>query len=1080
MRKLLFLCLLMFGASSLLFAQSRQISGRVTDDTGAPLQGVSVQVKGTTNTTQTNKNGDFTIQVTGANAELTISYTGFTAQTVEATANMIVKLERSVSSLDDVVVVGYQTMKRKDLTASVSSVSARQLKDVPINSAAQALAGRLAGVQVTGTEGSPNAEVLIRVRGGGSITQDNSPLYIIDGVQVENGLSALSPQDIVSIDVLKDASATAIYGSRGANGVVIITTKGGKNTKPTISYNGFIGVGKIANKLKVLNPYDFVVYQYERSRGNATDSTNFVRQYGTTWDTLSNYKNVPFVDWQDEMFGRNAIMQTHNVALSGGNASTQYNLSLTSNKEDGLMLGSGFDRKLVSFKFDHKFDNKLRVGFNTRYNNTITTGAGTSTTGSAGTNRLRQSVRYRPMLLQGQNIYDFDPDYFNETNANGMNMVNPVLLNDAEYRKNFNNILNLSGYVEYKLTPYLSFKSTGGIDFNNGKQQFFDDTLTSNSRQNGSVQPMAGITNTQRTTINNSNVFTFDATKTKIGFFKRHNLNMLAGHELYQSNYKTQVQLMRYFPVGISPKTALANFNLGTAYTDPSRPATSEVEERMVSFFGRVNYSFDSRYLVTASLRADGSSKFGTGNKWGYFPSGSVAWRLSNEKFFESLKSTVNDLKLRVSYGEAGNNRIPNFGYLTQYAASTQYWLNEQLVTAYAPAALAYPNLVWETTVSRNLGLDLSILNNRIQFTADVYRNTTKDLLINVPVPTSSGYTTQIQNVGSTENRGVEFQVNAAVLEKKNFSWNANFNISFNKNKVLSLGDRQSFFLTNSGWGFSNTPADYIVRVGDPVGAMWGFVTDGYYTIDQFDYNPATQTYTLKPGVASNGSITATPQPGLVRFRDIAGPIDPATGKPGPPDGKIDDNDKQIIGVAQPKFFGGLNQQFTWKNFDLNIFLNFSVGGEIYNANKLEFTSGYTANANMLDMVNNRWTRINSQGQVVTDPVALAALNANATMWSPSTSSTSFVLHSWAIEDGSFLRINNVSLGYTFASSLLRKMKMQRARVYVTGTNLAVFTKYTGYDPEVSTRRGNPVTPGVDYSGYPRSRTFIFGLNLTF
>jgi len=282
MRKLLFLCLLMFGASSLLFAQSRQISGRVTDDTGAPLQGVSVQVKGTTNTTQTNKNGDFTIQVTGANAELTISYTGFTAQTVEATANMIVKLERSVSSLDDVVVVGYQTMKRKDLTASVSSVSARQLKDVPITSAAQALAGRLAGVQVTGTEGSPNAEVLIRVRGGGSITQDNSPLYIIDGVQVENGLSALSPQDIESIDVLKDASATAIYGSRGANGVVIITTKGGKNTKPTISYNGFIGVGKIANKLKVLNPYDFVVYQYERSRGNATDSTNFVRQYGTT------------------------------------------------------------------------------------------------------------------------------------------------------------------------------------------------------------------------------------------------------------------------------------------------------------------------------------------------------------------------------------------------------------------------------------------------------------------------------------------------------------------------------------------------------------------------------------------------------------------------------------------------------------------------------------------------------------------------------------------------------------------------------------------------------------------------------
>src|SRR5215204_3357023 len=373
-------------------AQDRQIRGRVIDDVGVPLQGVSVIPAGSKTGVQTDKDGNFSINVPGTgNVTLTFSSTGFKVFTTitDGKAPVTVQLEKNITSLDDVVVVGYSTLKRRDLTGSVSSVNAKQLKDIPINSAAQALAGRLAGVQVTGTEGSPNAEVLIRVRGGGSITQDPQPIYIIDGVQVENALSVISPQDIESVDVLKDASTTAIYGARGANGVVIITTKKGRNMRPVITYNGLVGFKKLANKLEVMDPYEFVLYQYEASRGSAAARQTFQDNYGR-WEDLDLYKSIPPVDWQEEMFGRVALTQTHNVGLSGGDQKTQYNLSLTYNKEDGVMLLSDFDRKLASFKLDHTFSPKLKVGFSTRYNNTVVNGAGTSNGGSSATNRLRQ------------------------------------------------------------------------------------------------------------------------------------------------------------------------------------------------------------------------------------------------------------------------------------------------------------------------------------------------------------------------------------------------------------------------------------------------------------------------------------------------------------------------------------------------------------------------------------------------------------------------------------------------------------------------------------------------------------------
>lgn len=1062
---LLFLGLLFFVFSS--FAQNHQIKGKVINETGDPLPGVSIILSGNRAGVQSDVQGNFSITASAGNVTLEFSSSGYQSQTVrtDGVQPLSITMIKSVTTLDDIVVIGYQSVRRGDLTGSVSSINARQIKDIPINSAAQALAGRLAGVQITGTEGSPDAAAVIRVRGGGSITQDNSPLYIIDGIQIEDGLSVISPQDIASIDVLKDASATAIYGARGANGVVIITTKSGRNQKPVLSYNGMAGVSKLANKLEVMQPYDFVMFQYERSRGSTADMNSFLSTYGTFAD-MELYKSVPFVDWQDQMFGRDAIQQTHNVSLTGGNSLTTYNLSVTENKQDGIQLGSDFDRKLVSFKFDHKLNKNVTLGFNTRYNNTVVDGAGTSNPGSSSTNSLRNSVKYRPFLAGGQDLYTYDDDYANATNANSLQLVNPILYNAAQYRKNLTSVLNLNAYVDLKITSFLSFRSTVGFDFTNLRRDAVDDSITGNSKQNGSGLPIAWISTSDQLTINNSNVLTFSNAKLGGRFNEKNKITALVGHEIYQNRTRGENLFSRNFPSGISPKKAIGNMNLGTLYLNPSNLPSYEATNRIVSGFGRINYEYDNRYLVTLTTRVDGSSKFAEGNKWDYFPSASVAWRASKEKFMDKISSVINDLKFRVSYGQAGNNRIGDFLYLTQFATNSQYWLNDQLNTAFTPSGLANQNLVWEKTTSRNIGVDISLLGNKIQMSADVYRNTTKNLLIAVPVPTSSGYTTQIQNVGSTENKGVELQINATPVATKDFTWSANFNISFNKNKITALSTYQDSYLQASGWGVGSTPADFIVKVGEPVGSIRGFITDGYYSLSDFDYSGGV--YTLKAGQPNNLGVTSlAPYPGRLKFKDING------------DGIIDDADRTIIGVAQPKYFGGLNQQFTYKNFDLSIFLNFQVGNDVINANKLEFTNAYTPNANMLAIMNNRWRNVNDQGEVVTDPTELAKLNANATLWSPSTSSNSFTLHSWAVEDGSFLRVNNISLGYNFPESITQKIKIQKLRIYITANNVAIITGYSGYDPEVSTRRATPVTPGVDYSAYPRSRTYIAGINLT-
>ncbi|GHN02321.1 SusC/RagA family TonB-linked outer membrane protein [Cytophagales bacterium WSM2-2] len=1064
------------------------MTGTVRGGPDELLPGVSILEKGTNNGTVTDANGKFSLKVSES-ATLVFTFIGMKMRevTVGTQSTLDVTMDADIAELKEVVVIGYGEVEKKDVTSSVSSVSAKQLRDIPINSAAQALAGRLAGVQVIASEGTPNAQVLIRVRGGGSITQDNTPLYVVDGVQVENALSYLAPQDIASINVLKDASATAIYGARGANGVVIITTKGGFKSRPIVSYNGLVGVRELANKLDVMNPYDFVSYQYERSRGNSTAESSFLNSYGAYSD-IDLYKKVPFVDWQDKSFGRSAVMQTHNLSVAGGTGSTQYNVSLTSNAEQGVQLGSDFDRQLINARVDQKITSIVKAGLAFRYNHTVVNGAGTSAAGSSSTNRLRQSVKYKPMLFPGQSDYTYDSDYAQETNANSLSLVNPVLLAKAEYQKDIQSVMNISGNVSVDPTKYLTFRTTIGYDLYREQLRSFSDTITNNSMQNGQGKPIASIDSTKRTILNNSNVFIFTLQKLSEAFAKHNKLEVLVGQEIYQTTTNTSYHETHGYQSGIDAVTALNNMSLGQPFINPAKAPTYEVTNRLLSFFGRASYSRDDKYMATVTMRGDGSSKFAQGHQWGYFPSVSLAWRISNEDFFSNIQSALrlSDMKIRASYGKSGNNRIGDFLYLTQFEQYPPYELGGSPVIGYGQKrengvpSLANSNLKWETTVAQNLGIDMSFFDGRIQASVDVYRNTTQDLLVNTPVPTSSGYSNQLQNVGSTSNRGVEIQLNAVPVTNSSFTWNTTFNISFNKNKVETLGRQQSF-LFNSGWA-NNSPADYTVAVGQPTGMIWGLVTDGFYKVEDFQTDPNTGqflttsggAYILKDGIADDKSVTSLdPKPGVIKYKDFTGPD--ADGKI-----RVDDSDRRPLGSANPTFFGGFNNQFTYKHFDLSIYVNFQYGNKVLNANKLEFTSGYTTNSNLLTIMNDRWRNVNAEGTVVTDPATLAAMNANAKIWSPLTGASSFYVNSWAVEDGSFIRINNITLGYSFPAMKINKLKISKLRLYATANNVAVFTKYTGYDPEVNTRRGTPITPGVDYSAYPRSHNYIFGVNVSF
>lgn len=1056
-----------------LFAQTRQIKGAVTDDKGAPVAGVSVIVKGTHNGTTTDAAGKFIFTIPGGSGKVTLifSYLGYKQleTTADGTNPVTVSLQREDNSLDDIVVIGYGTAKKRDLTGSVSSVGTKDLKDVPVNTVAEALAGRLAGVQVTTTEGRPGADILVRVRGGGSISQDNTPLYIVDGIPVDNALSLLAPQEIETINVLKDAASTAVYGARGANGVVVITTKGGKDMKTRVSYDGYAGVRQITKTLDVLNPYDYVMYQYQRYNGSTDDKATFAKTYGR-WEDLDIYKKMPFTNWQNEVFGRNAINNTHVVSVTGGSKATTFNVNVSNSKEDGIMLESGYRRTLASLKFDHRATDKFRVGFSARYSRQRIDGVGTSNTGSQGNNRLRNTVRYKPFVAPGEedntNIDEFDPDYANLTN-----LTNPVMLAHNELKYDYKNDVIVNGYASYDILPNLTVKSVVGVTAYNEKVNSYSGKVTALARQNANM-PVVGINTSDNFSFTNSNTITYKQT---IG---NHKFDVVVGQEIYQTKLTSFNSTIKWMPVDLTVDQAFAGIQKATPPSgqiqDP--PTTSELSNKLASFFGRANYSYKDKFLLTGTLRYDGSSKFLYQNAWGAFPAFAAAWRISQEPFMENV-SFVSDLKLRASMGTAGNNRIDNDLFRTTYTTTTSsYAFDESVTPGLAPPAYANPRLKWETTVSRNIGLDFTILRNRLNGSIDYYYNTSRDLLLTAQVPVTTGYAFQQQNVGKTLNTGLELQLAANIMNTKNFSWNASFNIAHNRNEIRSLGrdpmgNPLTSYLTQSTW--VNSMNDFKVEVGKPIGQFYGYVTDGFYTVDDFNYNSANQTYTLKSDVPNSSAAALgnrAPQPGDLKLKKLSDSKDMTIGA----------DDMTVLGNAQPKFTGGLNQQFSYKGFDMSIFVNWSVGAKEYNANALEFTTTYQyKDNNMLAIMKDRYKLFDDNGNKVTDPATLSAMNANAKYWTPSLGN--YFLHSFAIEDASYLRIQNITIGYSLPQSLLQKTKVfSRFRIYATVNNLYTFTKYTGYDPEANTRRTTPLTPGVDYAAYPRSRFFLGGVNVSF
>ena len=1078
MNKKLVLSVLFALTSLYLFAQTKPLKGKVADDGGLPLPGVTIQVKDKKETALTNADGEFTINIPATGVvELVISYTGYNSLTVKSDEDLSsIKLQKNISSLDDVVVVGYGTSKKRDLTGSVGVVSGSELMKTPVANAAEALTGKIAGVLVTTTEGSPDAEIKIRLRGGGSISQDNSPLIIVDGFPVSD-INNIAASEIASVTFLKDASSTAIYGSRGANGVMLITTKEGKAGKIAVTANTYLGYREISKMLDVLSPYEYVMYQYELDQ-----SSTFTDYYGDFRD-LDIYKSVKGKDWQKGVFGRKAIQQYYNIGISGGTKATRFNLGFTRNDEESVMLGSGYERNNLSFKLNTDINNKLSVDFNTRVSYMLIDGAGVNT-GAGANSRLRNSVKYAPT----RGLREFSQGVIDDDDANNPEsaslLFDPVQSALEEYKKQKRLNTNLNAGLTWKILKSLSFRSEAGYEFRNERTDNVWGPSTGPARNYGG-QPIGNIATREGFTWRISNFFTFN----KQNFLPGHSLNIVAGQEVINTGFNTNVNESRFFPVDMKADAVLANMNFGTPIPTVTYKAP---DERMESYFTRIGYSLLNKYLATFTFRADGSSKFAPGNQWGYFPSVSVGWNISEEGFMDQYSGWLNQLKLRGGIGTAGNNRIPNNAWQLIYGTSNEnkpYFPNEIEAPNFIPGGSLYnPELKWETMITRNIAIDYSVLNSRVSGTVEYYYNTTKDLLLQAPLPTSSGYNTQYQNFGRTSNRGIEFTVDANIINKKDFSFTASFNIGFNKNRVEDFKNGDADFRTyTSGWNGTAQPLeDYIIRKGQPVGQMYGFVTDGMYSFDDFTFNTTTRRWVLNTakGVPDNSALTSTGSyfgPGALKFKDISGPN-------GVPDGIIDNYDRTVIGNANPKNFGGLNLQFRYKNFDLSTFLNWSFGNDIYNANKMDF-SAYLLTRKYQNLVDDmslehRFTTIDPlTGQNIyyganANPQRLQELNQNATIWHPIMTVTP--LHSWAIEDGSFLRINTVTLGYTLPGAWTNKLGVKNVRAYISGYNLHVFTNYTGYDPEVDTRRNPPITPGVDFSAYPKNRSYIAGLNITF
>jgi len=1027
--------------------QQREITGRITNGKGEPLEGVTVSAKNTSAITTTDANGNYRISLSPEEKALVFTIIGYEDREIPISSSSVINtmMTESVSDLDEVVVVGYGTQRRADVTTAVASVSAENIQNRPVQNFGEAIAGQMAGVQVQQTSGAPGGESLsIRVRGTGSITQSSDPLYVVDGYPMEgNAFRLINPSDIESIQVLKDASSTAIYGSRGANGVVVITTKKGHVGPPKVSVNSFVGFQQRGKEVDMMNRDQFVQWLIDgrneawldaavipsdpdQSPHTINDPNSRRRLYPSatgqyiipdgTGGYLYNFLDpasvaqMPDNNWQDLLY-RNALTQQNELSVNGGSENTQYNFSGSYTKQDGIVINTDYQR----FNFRSSVTSKV----------TKTIELGMNLMAYSANGREQDQGKYSAVMyaLQLPPIYPIqnadgsygsmvrNPDILGGDVASPMGVADLVKLNNKRYGW----LGTLS--ADWEIIEGLKYRVSinGGIE-NSQDNRFEPSTVDLDA----SRAPRPALSREERETdydwvIEN----TLNYTKT---FADKHQLTALVGYTT-QKHTDSQIE---------GEARGFANDEIETLNAGNMYNLTSSASEySMISYLSRVNYIYDDRYLFTAALRSDGSSRFGLRRKWGTFPSASVGWRISQEEFMQSV-GAISDLKIRAGFGISGNNRIGNYSAIGLLSPG-YYPGGGTLQNTVDPESIPNEDLGWEKTQQINLGLELGLFNDRIRVETDFYNSQSIDLLLDVQVPTITGYDSQLQNIGKVQNRGVELAVTTRNLIH-DFKWNTNFNISFNRNKVLEVGpDRRPIYASAP-----NANNAFVSPIGYPIATFYGYKYEGVFTSqEELDRYPHL----------------AADQIGDGRYADVNG------------DGILNQNDKTYLGNNHPDFIAGMTNHFSYKNFSLGIQFTGSYGAEVFSFFKRMVGIYHGDRNGMIEQVN-RWRSPEDPG----DGIHFRATR-NPTGWQRDPSSA------W-VQDASYLRLRNVNLAYNVGQNLLDRLHVGALRLYVTGGNLFTITNYTGYDPETSSE-GAGLQKGGDYLGYPTSRSFIFGINLT-
>ncbi|MDE6655289.1 MAG: TonB-dependent receptor [Muribaculaceae bacterium] len=1065
-----------------MLAQNITVKGVVLDDTDEPLIGAAViQKTNTKNSVLTDIDGNFTISVPKG-AKLLVSYVGYQPQEVDATqGEMKIVLSTDAASLDEVVVVGYGgTRARRDLTGSVGSVAGAKLNVVPVTSAAVALQGKVAGVQVTTVDGQPGADVNIRIRGTASVASgdgsDSNPLFIVDGFQTDN-INDIPPSDIQSIDILKDASLTAIYGAKGGNGVVVVTTKSAKEGKTTVSFNGSLTWNHLSKKLDLMDSYQFADYQYDWAVGSSTRSANakfFRANFGHPMD-IDLYRNAVTHDWQDDVMGDTPMSYSTNLSIGGGTENIRYNVSLTQSDDKGIIMGTGVRRTNINTKLNAKIAKNLTFSFNPKMSYRRDMGEGGEHIGTGG---IIDVLRYRPTNglreFAHWEVGTVDPDeeaLFEYTNPRSDLSRNLY----KRHRYEFTNQASL----EWKPIQGLTLRTEGIYFLKFDQVDRFYGLGTPNAESNNGL-PVAYQDKSQTDKYMWTNTASYDWTLKDVN-----NFYFLLGQEIQHTASSGSSMSARYFPHDVTADKAISNMGLGT----PWRMSTSKsTPNRMASFFGQVNYNYDHKYLISFTARTDGTSFYAPGYKWGFFPSVSAGWVISNESFMKGAAPLISNLKLRAAIGKAGKNLTKadmwNYAYGLSSTGGPGFGESREHGELYydMDSYLPNPKIKWETTVTRNAAIDLSMFDYRLTITPEFYWNTTSDLLHKSQVLTNTGYTLQWRNVGQITNKGFELTVEGDILRGRDYVLSANLTLGANRMTVDKLNGTDTELWDKSSRDKSSYNS-YCLKVGEQMGLIYGWVYDGLYTPDEFYFNPLTN-FTAEPlegtvinnVLASSNSGDAT-MPGKIKFKDLNG------------DGVIDENDRTVIGNTTPKLQGGFGLNGQWKGFDFTANFTFFLDYDVYNATRYYLSSSISNSKNFYNVLSEfatdrwRYTRPNDpecyyKAYFLDDPVgALLETNPNVQKWNPA-DLTNQVTFDYFVEDGSFLRCNDITVGYTLPAKLTKQAAMSKVRVYASLSNPFIITNYSGFDPEVDVMSGT--TPSWDFNRYPRSRGYVVGLNVTF